>query len=132
MTHSFPGTAELGYAEITSNATSTTTAATYTDVAGLAVTVTVNGPIKIIFDCSNINNTSTGGVAVAIMEGASILTQTFENIASAVGVPCHREIRLTPTAGSHTYKIGLARVSAAGTATIFATATPAFIQVVRV
>lgn len=127
------GGAELGYAEITANATSVTTIPTYTDVAGLAITVTVGvRPIEIVFDCANVSNASTGAGAIAIMEGSNILAGAFHNLGAGVGVPLRRKIRLAPSAGSHTYKIGLGRFAAAGTTSLFAQATnPASIQAVE-
>lgn len=123
---------ELGYAEITANATTISTTAA--DIAGLATTVTVRErPIKVIFDCRAVgNDTANGNVLVYIREGATTLALA-DLISAPAGlrVAMHREVRLAPTAGSHTYKISW--LVSSGMATLYAsTDHPAFIQVVEV
>lgn len=109
---------ELGYAEITADATTASTS--YGDVSGLTTTVTVGTrPIIVIFDCSYVANTiALGGVAVRILEdGVAIgVVSQLINLPGAL-LPFHRELRRAPAAGSHTYK---AQVKAAfgGTVTI--------------
>ena len=125
---------QLGYAAITSDGTSVANFGAETDITGLSVTVTVGArPIKVIFDCSALYNaTANESALLYIKESTTTLAtvnQTQTGTTERKG--CHREVRLAPSAGSHTYKIMLSRV-AAGTATITANATsPAFIQVVE-
>lgn len=123
---------ELGYAQITS--TFSTTSTTATDVTGLTTTVTVGTrPVKVIFAAAAIyNGTANGAVAIEIVEGTTILAATsLVSNPAGLRVPCHREVRLAPTAGSHTYKIRAYCVS--GTANIQAAAdNPVFIQVIEV
>lgn len=125
---------ELGYAQITANATSVTTDPTGTDVVGLSVAVTIGiRPVVVKFGCGGIFNTSTGQSLVSIYEGATRLAYGFNGSGVAnVSCPAHVQARLAPAAGAHTYKIQLSRGSAVGTATISATADdPAFIQVIE-
>lgn len=130
------GGLELGYAQITADATRAST--TPADVAGLSTTVTVGArPIMVIFDCNSVLNTAaTGGVGVDILEDGVTIARLSEILATASNVtPGHREIRRTPTAGSHVYKIQLSALLS-GTATIKAgpagTTGPAFIQVLAI
>jgi hypothetical protein len=123
--------AELGYAEITSNAT--TTSATAADVTGLSATVTVGTrPITIEFYAWCVYNTAAASASVVITEGASVLQQGLVaiNVANS-GVPVLMKVRVAPSAGSHTYKIQMYR-GGSGTATIAAASgSPAFIRVVE-
>lgn len=131
---------ELGYAQITTSATSTTLNSNVADdtgdVSGLSVTVTVGTrPIVIRAWASRFFCDTTTSAAIAVlMEGDTTLSfARYDQHASASeGVPMVIESRLAPSAGSHTYKVTLTVLSAA-TATIAAAATaPAFIQVVEV
>lgn len=128
------GHTELGYAQITSDVTQTGFGSL--DVPGLSVTVTVGSrPVKVIFDAQGVTNTSANGVGtVDIYEGASKLANvTVSNIsvASLNVAAAHREHRMAPSSGSHTYKIRLS--SLVGNTTIKAAAdSPAFIQVVEI
>jgi hypothetical protein len=127
------GGAELGYAEVATNPTSTSTYPTRTDVTGLSITTpSLSGAqaIKVIFDCADLGNSSTGGAVLSIMEGAAELQFASTNTGAGINIPVHREVRLTPSAGSHTYKIAISRLSAAGTVTLVGSGTPAFIQAV--
>lgn len=126
---------ELGHAEITSNATRAST--TPADVAGLSTTVTVGSrPIEVVFSCGAVSNgNATAGVAVKILEGSTVKGGAVTFVADAgVAMPLNRRIRLSPAAGSYTYKIQLAAF-VAGTATISAdtgaTYGPASISVVE-
>lgn len=127
-----PTGVELGYAEITSDFTQTG-AGGPTDVTGLSVTVEVGArPIKVIFDCDSFYSSSASGITtVSIREGSTTLAgRTTSLTADLAGG--HREVRLNPSAGSHTYKISVTQVIT-GNGKISATATsPAFIQVVEV
>lgn len=122
---------ELGYAEITTTATATTEA----DVAGLAVTVTVGTrPILVKMGCGQLyNNNASGYAIVQLKEGATTLAGwTWGTGVASVQSGYFREARLSPTAGSHTYKVTL-QGFIAGTTTISASSTqPAYIQVVEI
>lgn len=129
---------ELGYAQITSSFTTANAWGTVADVTGLSVTVTVGTrPIKVIFDCEQLGNSSTGGATLWLKQdsGAYDIMGQSIGLASGAGHPCHREVRFTPSAGSHTYQLGLTRAfgQSAGNATITCAsgAQAAFIQVVE-
>lgn len=121
---------ELGYAEITTDFTTTST--TGADVTGLTITVTVlERPIKVIIDGRALSNSGAAGAVIIIYEGATALA-LFDDL-SAFRVGFHREVRLAPSAGSHTYKAVLL-TGGSGTATLTAggTGSQAFIQAVEI
>lgn len=126
------GHVELGYAEITDNATATTAA----DVPGLSVTVVVGiRPIDVIFGCPRLGGDAVNTGAVAeIAEGATGLQQMQDTDPAAnAGTGGEIRARLLPDAGEHTYKIRLARAGGAGNAVIYAAdGAPAYIQVIEV
>lgn len=123
----------LGYAEVTAAQTLTNTAVE-TDMTGLTVTVTVGTNRRIRISAQGVlSRTVADGVTVGrIKEGGTELnrwaqhspsaTTEFDNATGAAV--------LTPTAGSHTYKLTLQRFSGTGNVTLNAAATnPAFILV---
>lgn len=128
------GIGVLGYAEITANFTTATTD-TYVDVTNLTATVTVPAggrKVKITAFSPSIstNANSTTIMKMGIREGTTTLNETamIKQVttdtygATAVAV-------LTPTAGSHTYKVSVYQ-NTSGTLTLAAAAaTPAFILV---
>lgn len=120
--------ATLGYAQVTANQTGI--GATETDLTGLTVTVTVPANRRIrITGKAIFNSASVGGIAFLFLkEGA---TQHNEDIATLTNGDYwggHVEVVLTPTEGTHTYKL-TARQSA-GTLTLEAAAAhPAYILV---
>lgn len=121
---------ELGYAQITTNATQTSTTAT--DVPGLSVTVTTGSrPIMVIFDAVNCNNDTSGGAWIASIaeDGTVIASASGTSAAAAQSLPAHREVRRSPTPGSHTYKIQLSRFGGVTAAIAATAANPAYIQV---
>lgn len=124
----------LGYAEITSNFTQT--GAGNSDVTGLSVTVTVGTrPIIVKFDAGGLSNSSASGlITLAIKEGSTILATAAlgPGPAANCSFALSRDVRLSPSAGSHTYKINLGQIIT-GNSTIGASATnPASIHVVEV
>jgi hypothetical protein len=125
-----PGGRELGYAEIVADDVNATAAAR--DVAGLSVTVPVGSrPIKVEFYSGGVKNGTLNQFAdIQIKEGGTVIAEAFAGGTTAAALfPCKIERRLTPSAGSHTYKITSAPLSS-GTVTIAAAATnPAFIRV---
>lgn len=115
---SLAGGIELGYAEITADATRAST--TPADVAGLSTTVTVAArPIIVTFGAGAVTNGSASGGAIAyLLEDGSKIGSAFTfDTAAATVFPVHRQVRRSPAAGSHTYKIQLATF-VTGTATI--------------
>lgn len=127
---------ELGYAQITSNLTSTSS--TLADATGLTTTVTTGArPVVVEFHLPNWTNSATNfGIALAILEdGVSIWSTTAqEYTANATNGAMNARVRRNPAAGSHTYKVQLASYLSSGTqtVTIVAAATaPAFITVVE-
>lgn len=107
----------IGYAYLTSNFQPGTT--NETDVTGLAVTVTVpNGgrSIKITFWGNIFNTNATASVqTIKIKEGATVL-QTIYDYSAVANKPQEKTgfAILTPTAGSHTYKISIQSTSSEG------------------
>ena len=129
----------LGYAEITTNFTSTTTP-TDVDVTGIAVTVTVPAGgrgVKITVLPQCVASTAAGGTAIdlKIKEGATTLaTSSIQELTSGMNNPIICIAMLTgaktPSAGSHTYKATIAQ-GAAGTMTFAGSSStaPGFILV---
>lgn len=126
---------QLGYAEITSNATFD---ATEDDIAGLSVTVTVGQrPIVVEFGCRAISNPTANAGCVIFLKESTTYLWTWDDYLIAVAANFRsggiaRSGTLSPAAGSHTYKIS-AVTGAASTGTIVAEATaPAYIRVLEV
>lgn len=129
------GTNELGYAEVTASQTGITTLA---DLTGLSVTVTVPTLVagkKVIIEgwIPQIYSTvATDRADFAIREGSTALAYAYGAAqASSTGwggatIKC----RISPTAGSHTYKLSLARGVGSGSLATYAdSTTKAFIRV---
>lgn len=120
---------ELGYAEITSNATFTTVQ----DIAGLTTTVTVGTrPIMIEFYGVVFASVADKYIIGSINEGATQISAgaSTPGVTSAFSTLMIRT-RIAPSAGPHTYKIRA--LCQSGTGTIGAAATqPAYISVVEV
>lgn len=130
------GPSELGYVQITANVTTTSTS--YVDVPGLSVTVTIGSrPLIVEAWClgmwhSGANNLSrlrlydaTAAAEIAYGDSRSIATANSSS-------PRHVIARVTPAAGTRTYKAQIQSVDA-GTTTLGATATsPAFLRVTEV
>lgn len=126
----FSGQYELGYAEITSSFTRT--GAGSSDITGLTVTVTVGSrPILVHVFAPQVVNSAAGLAAIALYEGATLLNSAY-GPQGAINGSLNPWVRLSPSAGSHTYKATLVQVIT-GNTTITASATqPAFIQVLQV
>ena len=116
----------LGYAEITSNFTSTSVT-TDVDVTGLSTTVTVppgGRRVKVTVNMGTFANGNTTFI-VKIREGSTEL-QRFDGQTLYTGSVTASFI---PTAGSHTYKVTIYQTGA-GTMTVRgATTAPSFILV---
>lgn len=122
----------IGYAEVTANQGSITAEV---DLTSLTVTVTVNSSRRI-----SITGAGNFGVSVAndrvimnIKEGATVLTSAAGTSPIAAvgtsGMTLRPQVVLTPTAGSHSYKLS-GQDATGGTAQLNATSTaPAFILV---
>lgn len=127
------GGRELGYAEILETFSTTSVDA---DVPGLTVTVDVEDrPIKVIFDAQFVLNTSTTYAIANIKESSTTLAVgTAKMATSNQAIPMHREVRLTPEPGQHTYKVSFgSSIFGSGTSLISASAiSPAFLQVIEV
>lgn len=126
-----PPSAQLGYAEVTANQTGISTE---TDLTGLTVTVTVpvGRKIRITGHCGEVDNDATAGSVVGrIKEGATTLGLFAANtLGASVAVCLDASVIITPTAGTHTYKLSLHKNVGAGTLTLGANSSqPAFILV---
>lgn len=125
-----PSGMTLAYAEVTANQTGITTEV---DLTGLTVTVTVPAGRRIKITTSiYINRTVADGVSVLrIKEGGTQLHQAdyfVRNAAEAQTV--ERSVVITPSAGTHTYKLTLALGTGTGSTGLVAAATfPAYILV---
>jgi hypothetical protein len=127
----------LGYKEITSDSTTTTTP-TIVDPSGfeIAVTVPAGGrKIKVTVFAPAFSSSSSGAktLMLYIREGSTTLqTAFYDQTTTTYAVPVLMQAILpaaTATAGSHTYKVSMSQ-SAAGTLKISAGATyPAYILV---
>jgi len=105
------GPAELGYAQITSNSANNTTA-TPADVTGLSITVTV-GSRPVILEAQAETSHSSGSTYdykfFCLYEGSTQLGRCIHlDEGSAAPTTQYIRIRLTPSAGSHSYKVAIA------------------------
>lgn len=118
----------LGFAQVTTTQSGITTV---TDLTGLTTTVTVGTGrrIRITGFIRWQQATSTSNPVIQIQEGATILADAvFVQAAAGWQGNFTAEVVLTPSAGSHTYKLTLQ--TNAGSVSSFAAATePAFILV---
>lgn len=120
----------IGYAEVVASQGSITTEV---DLTSLTVTVTVNTSrrIKITAECMFASTVADDIAGLYIYEGAARLQERGQLMRPATwNMAVHAELILTPTAGSHTYKLRGIRWGGSGTVTMYAAATaPAFILV---
>lgn len=121
----------LGYAQVTASQGSITGV---TDITGLSVPVTVvsGRRIRITVQINTcLSTTATDLYELNINEGATLLNTIngkCNDTANGLGATVHAIIQ--PSAGSHTYKAQLGRLSGSGTLTMGAGAVfPAFILV---
>lgn len=133
------GVVELGYAEITSDATSTSAYPTITKVTGASITV-VKGvrPVMVRAWAGRVHNSAANGRTIL-----SILQDNVEKQFAAMdqhatvseGGPMTVEYRCNAAPGTYVFDLGLSRVTA-GTSTILAgagsTPSAAFIQAIEV
>lgn len=114
----------LGYAQTTVNQGSITS---QVDITGLSVTVTVGAGRRIRISCKGEfqDTSATDSVVVTINEGATQLQRAAQPVITAgFSTTTTPSVVLTPTAGSHTYKITCQR--AAGTGTVQWNAQPTY------
>lgn len=119
----------IGYNEVTADQVGIGT--TITDLTGLAVTVTVGTSrrIRVTSRVQVKQNTSAGTPVVYIREGASILQSNSIAVSAANFIAVFEtSVVLTPTPGSHAYKLS-ALTSANTVDSQAAAANPAFILV---
>lgn len=120
----------LGYAQVTASQGSITTEV---DLTGLAVTVTVAAGRRIrISGYGLFQSTVTDDVCeLRIKEGATLLNLWTGTVRPAnINKTADAHVILTPSTGSHTYKLTAIRNSGTGTVTFGAAATlPAYILV---
>ena len=127
---------ELGYAEITSSFSTTSTS--FVDVTGLTTTVTVGArPILVVLFTNGFSGPGTYGASVILKEDSTELGAIMTTLQTAAH-PGMGMRRLAPSAGSHTYLIRAKSVSAgtttiaAGTGASNSTNMPAYIQVLEI
>jgi hypothetical protein len=126
---------KLGYAQITSSVTTSSTS--FVDATGLSVTVTAGGArdVLITFQCALFDTTAAASVRLQAQiydaTASANLTTGYQVITTAGGSTFGLQARVSaPAAGSHTYKVRFMTESGAVTARIYAdSGSPAFILV---
>ena len=113
----------IGYAEATTNQGAITTAV---DLTSLTVTVTAGTSRRLRISGRVLISSSVDGdiASLAAMEGATTLN-TSQSRMSASATMVVIEAVVTPTAGSHTYKLQAARAAGTGSLSTLASATAA-------
>lgn len=104
----------IGYRQITSSFTSTTTPG-YADVTGLSTPVIVptGRKIKISIKASRVGSSGNVALAFAIREGSTVIDQNILVVNNS-NVSPYLDVIITPTAGLHTYIVSVAQ-NGAGT-----------------
>lgn len=121
----------LAYAEVTSGQTGITTV---TDLTGLAATVTVPAGRRLRISAKAAVNGSVASntAALQIQEGATVLQniQIQNSTTAGNGTTQTGDVIVTPSAGTHTYKLTLQLSAGSGTVGMAAAATfPAYILI---
>lgn len=119
----------LAYAQSTSSLVGILAEA---DVPGLSASFTVDGARRVRVTAFILFNRTVGDgtVTVRIREGATQLTQTDEASYGTDAATAHCVTVLTPSAGTHTYRVTMQRPTGTGTVTALGSTTyPAFILV---
>ena len=124
-----PNRRVLGYKQIIANQSGITAA---TDITGLATTVNVPSGRKVRISGGNVvmsNGTAGGVVVLLIMESSTELNESTAYVGNTLnGFGVYASTLVTPSAGTHTYKLQIQATS--GTGTINASALrPTFILV---
>jgi len=119
----------IGYNEVTANQASITTEVDLTNLT-VAVTVGTGRRIRITSEVSITGTVANDVGTLNIKEGATFIQVRDVIVPIASNAVLVASIVLTPTAGSHTYKLSAQRSAGTGTLTVTAGATrPAFIYV---
>lgn len=119
----------IGDVSVTANQTGITTV---TDLTSLTLTVTAGTSRRLYIEAQAIvtRTVNDGYSLLSIKEGATTLQQIQIHSASTDGDTVYGNVTVTPTSGSHTYKLTLERGSGTGTTGIAANASaPAFIRI---
>lgn len=118
----------IGYAQATSNQGSITTGVDLTSLS-VPVTLVAGRRIRITGSTYPSSTVTSDRVTMTINEGGTQL-QEGSIVPTSSAIHIERSVVLTPSAGSHTYKLTMARSVGSGTVTSNASATfPAFILV---
>jgi hypothetical protein len=118
----------LAYSQVTTNQAGITTEV---DVTGLSVTITIPAGRRIKITGSILLNSTVANDTgrMDIKEGSTTL-QMGQATLTGVTLPINREVVITPSAGTHTYKITAQRSSGTGSLTVSGDPTfPDFISV---
>ena len=111
--------AEVGYAEITANVSSSaTTVGTAVQVVSLGAITYQNAPHLIEFSCPRLNASASNTTFVILRDGTTVIGTLADPAATTVQSSFYISRRLTPSAASHTYNVAL--WNAAGTSTVLA------------
>lgn len=122
---------ELGFAEITTQ--QTTTSGTYVDISGLALTgiTVVDKPLEFVFTApQGVESTADGDmVVISLLRGSTVVRSQILVVGttanrSLLGASCH--FRDHPAPGTYTYKLQWFRFSGTGTIKLNATGSPYF------
>ncbi len=126
--------AEIVYAQTTSTVTvvNTNTTTSHVFVDGGAATYD-GGPVSIEVFCPYATSPSAAQLYFGLYDGATYLLQlaALSAAAGAIALPVHARYRLTPSAGSHAYKVGVWVASGTGRTDAGAPWVPGFIRVTR-
>lgn len=98
----------IGHAETTTDQGSITTGTDLTTLS-LAVTVTAGRLIKIAAFAPILSTVAGDRAVLSIQEGSTVLQQAIVELDSTLAQTAHAVTVLSPSAGSHTYKVSLAR-----------------------
>jgi hypothetical protein len=114
-------TRQLGYAEITASVAGL--AAAGADITGLATTVSVlSGQVVKITAFIPLFQSLTAGdlILLSIFEGASQIQACYSQTTATANLGgMYVSLTLSPSAGSHTYKLKAAKIIGAGTFDVF-------------
>lgn len=127
-----PGGRQLGEASIAVDFGGTSQAVTLVDVTGLTKTVEIvtTRPIVVEFSCLLQKQTNAGAILVYIYEGATQLAVGGGTGAINDFINGFCKVNLTPTLGSHTYKVMMA-LSTVGGKIVGASTSKALLEIVE-
>ncbi len=126
--------AEIVYAQTTTAVvvTNQSSAGSHLFVDGGAATYD-GGPVSIEVFCPYVTSPAAAQIFIGLYDGATYLGQlaAVSAASGAIAVPVDARYRLTPTAGSHTYKVGAWVGSGSGRMDAGTAFVPGFIRVTR-